>query len=161
MHFIGSTRLQLSLGSLYKATPSDTTNMEAPLSPSRRGNALPVAPTPRKRMVFEEDDDFFAAAALAEAEEIEAAEEQQQQEEQPPASFSPVKERVPVASTSAHPLPKSTPAPFMREDTEVTHRSGVKEGKRRIVLEAEDGFGDGMDFEGTAGSRCSEPQSSG
>lgn len=126
--------------------------MEAPLSPSRYGNALPSlgAPTPRKRIVFEEDDDFFAASALAEAEQEE--EQQQPQEVQQPPS-SPVKERVaPVASTSAQRLP-STGAmeqqqPFVRDSTEVPSRPGVKEGKRRIVLEPEEGFGDGMDLDG-------------
>lgn len=150
-----SARLACGSRSIYKATNLATTNMEAPLSPSRRGNALPVAPTPRKRMVFEEDDSFFAAAALAEAEEDEVDEEPHQPQEQPPSSSSPVKERVPVASTSAQrfpQIPKTTPAPFERKDTEVISRPGVKEGKRRIVLETEEGFGDGMDFEGA--HRC-------
>lgn len=125
--------------------------MEAPLSPSRQGNALPSlgAPTPRKRIVFEEDDDFFAASALAEAEQDEE-EQHQAMQQQPP---SPVKERVaPVASTSAQRLPSvgaiEQQQQFSRDSTEVPSRPGVKEGKRRIVLEPEEGFGDNMDLDG-------------
>lgn len=112
-----------------------------PLSPSRLVNATLGAPTPRKKVVLEQEDgfdDFFAAAALAEAE--------QDDEEQPPSS--PVKRVQPVASSSAQRLPPKAPTPVLQEETEVISRPGVKEGKRRLVLEPEDGFGDGMDLEG-------------
>lgn len=121
-----------------------------PLSPSRAANATLGAPTPRKKVILEQEDgfdDFFAAAALAEAE--------QEEEQQPPSS--PVRR---VGASSSTPRRAAVAAKTMgQEDTEIISRPGVKEGKRRLVLEPEDGFGDGMDLEGAfvAGCRASSP----
>ena len=111
-----------------------------PLSPSRQANATLGAPTARKKLILEQEDgfdDFFAAAALAEAE---AGQDERQagRAESPVASISLARASVPAAKNSAP------------EDTEIINsRPGVKDGKRRLVLEPEDGFGDGMDLEGT------------
>jgi hypothetical protein len=133
-----------------------------PLSPSRLGNATPTsvslgAPTPRKRIVFEEDDDFFAGAALAEAEQ---QEEMMEDEEALQAMVALEHERVPVASTSAQPVVRRLPqeSKSVEEQEVVASRPGVKEGKRRLVLEPEEGFGEDAEMEGertrlTMGSR--------
>lgn len=127
-----------------------------PLSPSRLGNSpapLPplatAAPTPaRKRIVFEQDDDFFQDALLAEAEE---------DDEQPPEDMyddphstapvpapSKVFERrvAPVASSSSSSSTRPlAPPPAPVAAINAGQVSQVKEGKKRLVLEVEEGFG--------------------
>lgn len=87
-------------------------------------------PTPRKRIVMEADDDFFSQALMDEAENGYAEEPEEEEPWDPP-----------VASTS-----RVVEPPPAVELNGAGHESGknetrVKEGKKRLMLEPEEGFG--------------------
>lgn len=131
------------------------TSIQPPLSPSHLHNvvgASTFAVPSRKRIVFEEEDDFMSAALLAEAE---------MEDEQPPddlpsspprASSSAATDamgRVADASTITTNASATRPRQHLTSQETVVHsRPGVKEGKKRMVMELEDGFDEDALMEG-------------
>ncbi|KAM0788007.1 hypothetical protein ACM66B_006207 [Microbotryomycetes sp. NB124-2] len=121
-----------------------------PLSPSRltsQARQSHVDVVARKPAIpFEQDDDFYAEAALAEAEMLDRMDDDGPGMEQRGfVEEQEVPNDVETASntrqTTSQDYNALTGSRFNREDTVLAPKPGVKPGKRRLVLELDEGFG--------------------